>query len=103
MKQTILCISQKDYKNKLNINKIICIAIAVVTIALNVLFCILRNDENHQTMLILNIVVDIVGCWALVVVVSFFIAPYSQKLKLYNSKKTLFSVVKKFVTITAHI
>ena len=40
-------------------------------------------------MLLLNIVVDIVGCWALVVVVSFFIAPYSQKLKLYNSKKTL--------------
>lgn len=89
MKQTILRISQKDYKNKLNINKIICIAIAVVTVALNVLFCILHKDDNHQTMLILNIVIDIVGCWAMVVVVSFFIVPYSQKLKLYNSKKTL--------------
>lgn len=91
MKQTILRISQKDYKNKLNINKIICIAIAVVTVALNVLFCILHNDDNHQTMLILNIVIDIVGCWAMVVVVSFFIVPYSQKLKLYNSKKNTLS------------
>ena len=92
MKQTILCISQKDYKNKLNINKIICIAIAVVTIALNVLFCILRNDENHQTMLILNIVVDIVGCWALVVVVSFFIASFKAIFSTHNSSLLFLSL-----------
>ncbi len=89
MKQTILKIDEKIYSKQLNTRKAICITVAIVTVLLNVLFCFLRNDDNHKLMLALNIVIDILVAWFVYAFLSFAVLPQSRLLKLYKSKRLL--------------
>lgn len=87
MKQTILNIDKNIFVKRLNFYKFICVTLIFAMISLNVLFCILRNADNHMAMLILNIAVDIIIGWSVVVILSFWVIPQSKIIKLFESKK----------------
>ncbi len=89
MQQTILGVDQNVYRKKIKNRTIICIAVAIVMVAFNVLFCLLRNDDNHKTMLALNIVFDILIGWFLIAFVSFAILPQKRTLKIFKRKRTV--------------
>ncbi len=93
MKQTILGTNIEIFASQLKKRKIIAVATVVIIICLNVLFCILRNENNHYLMLGLNIAVDILGLWFLIGFVSFKIAPRSALIKMYRKRSTAVTCV----------
>ena len=82
MKQTILGMSPALYHQKLRQRIFLCIAVAVVTLALNILFTALRTDRNHNWMLILNIAADILAGLFLLPFITLRILPQKRLLQL---------------------
>lgn len=64
MKQNILGMSLPACKRLLKRQWALCIAVAVLALALNIVFTAGRNGENHSLMLFLNIAADaLAGCF----------------------------------------
>ena len=82
MKQTILGMSPALYRQKLRQRIFLCIAVAVVALALNTLFTVLRTDRNHNWMLILNIAADILAGLFLLPFITLRILPQKRLLQL---------------------
>lgn len=84
MMQTILGTDQQKYSKALKSKKILCIVVAVIAVVLNVVFCLLRNDDNHTTMLILNVAVDLFCAWFVIFFCTFVLPTQSKQLSLYS-------------------
>ena len=82
MKQTILGMSPALYHQKLRQRIFLCIAVAAVALALNILFTALRTDRNHNWMLILNIAADILAGLFLLPFITLRILPQKRLLQL---------------------
>lgn len=82
MKQTILGMPPALYRQKLRQRSFLCIAVATGTLALNILFTALRTDSNHNLMLFLNIVADILAGLFLLPFISLRILPQKRLLQL---------------------
>ena len=82
MKQTILGMPPALYRQKLRQRSFLCIAVATGTLALNILFTALRTDSNHNLMLFLNIVADILAGLFLLPFISLRILPQKRLLRL---------------------
>lgn len=66
MKQNVIGQSPADCKKVIHRQILLCVAVGIVTLALNVVLTALRTEENHTLMLILNIATDsLVGCFLL--------------------------------------
>ncbi len=89
MKQTILGMGRDAFAKRLKTRIVIVITLAALTVLLNVLFCIMRNDENHGLMLGFNIAADTLCLWFLIYYLSFFVLPENSLLKLYDKKRSL--------------
>ncbi len=60
MSYYILGTNEKEYKKKTSAEETRCIALLLVTVAVNILLCSLRTEAVHTVFLILNIVTDTV-------------------------------------------
>ncbi len=90
MKQTILGKDRKAFDRRLKRRKAICIWVTVVTVALNLLLCLFRNETNHYVMLVLNIAIDLLVGWFLIAFVSLYVVPQLRLVKLYKKKSSAF-------------
>ena len=88
MKQTILgqppCRCKKQLKNKYRF----CLMIGLLASLLNVYFTMARTEQNHNLMLALNIVIDIVSGSFLLWYISIHILPQRKMHKLFMREKT---------------
>ncbi len=82
MKETVLGESLQTYSSKIKTKKIICIVSAVLMVGLNVLFTVLRNDDNHTLMLLLNIFTDLIVSWFLIAFINFSLRPMTALFSL---------------------
>jgi hypothetical protein len=90
MTQTILGMDKNVYTKKIKNRKIICHAVLLAMVLLNILFTLLRSDSNHGLMLFLNIFVDSLCGWFVIYFSSFWIFPQKRLLKIFNSGKSKF-------------
>lgn len=61
MKYEILGVSKSEYNKKIMARVIICIAVALVAVILNILLTVFRTDSTHTAFLVINIVADTVA------------------------------------------
>ena len=105
MKQTVWGDSPARFRQTLKKRIILCIGIGLFTLGLNILCALLRTDENHTLMLMLNILTDsLCGCF-LVFYISIYIAPASKLSALQSRRKEVFrgTVVKIDPTLTRYM
>ncbi len=89
MKQHILG-DEKSFVKKFNTNKIIVISTVIVALALNLLFTLLRTDQNHFAMLFANIAIDcVVGCFV-IAFASFVLLPQKRLVELCKKPSATF-------------
>jgi len=81
MTLSVLGQSARSYKKRLQLRIGLCIAGLVLTIGLNILFTALRTDRNHDLMLFLNIVTDVLCGFLLLYFLQMHIFP---ELRLYR-------------------
>ncbi len=86
MSTNILSKDKQTFEKHLVRNIAIAIVCAVVVVALNVVFSVLRDEQNHKIMLALNIIVDIIGGWFLVFFVGYVILHQVRLKNLYNQQ-----------------
>ncbi len=84
MKQSVLGTSAEKYKEKLNRYKMCAGILAVLLVVLNAVFLWMRNEQNHNLMLILSIVVSVLLGWILTALFGLVIKPMSQLYELYK-------------------
>lgn len=88
MRQNILGASAPIYRKKLIRHSVICVAVFMLTLALNILLTALRTPENHTLLLTVNILLDI-GCgWFLLFFLSTGIIPRVRLLRLMQKEHT---------------
>ena len=82
----ILKKSTKAFARELKKEFVLCISILIATILVNAIVVVLRTDENHYIMLIINIITDIfAGVFVLAKVTGSFL-PKHRKYKLFSKK-----------------
>lgn len=81
MTLSVLGQSARSYKKRLRLRIGLCIAGLLLTVGLNVLFTALRTDRNHDLMLFLNIVTDVLCGFLLLYFLQMHIFP---ELRLYR-------------------
>lgn len=77
--KSILPCSKETYRLNLKRKKYICIAVAAVTVLLNLVLCLLRSDGNANLLKWINILLDVIVGWLLFGYASMEILP-AQKL-----------------------
>ncbi len=90
-KQWIYGMTPEEYGKKLKKRLITAATIIGITLLLNILLVILRNDENHTWFLLINILSDIACGVYLVYDLSFHYAPQRRLLKLNSRMKETIS------------
>ncbi len=82
MKKTVTVEPYCEAKKKLN-KLTLCVCLAgAVALLFNILFIVLRSDENHSIMLVLSIAVDVAASWFIIAFCDMKVAPLSRLLKL---------------------
>lgn len=93
MKQTILgqppCRCKKQLKNKYRF----CLMVGLLTLLFNVYFTMARTEQNHNLMLALNIVIDIVSGSFLLWYISIHILPQRKMHKLFMRERLPYKVL----------
>lgn len=87
--KNILGMAKETFVKKYNKNKTISIALAVVTLVINVALCFLRNDANHKTLLFVNIALDVVVGWFEIAFLEGVLFPQKKLLGFYNKNRSL--------------
>lgn len=87
MSQTILGQSPESFKKKLRTRIGFCVASAVLTLGLNILFTCLRTDANHTLMLVANICADILCGFFILYHTQVHIQPKMRLYKLFLRKR----------------
>ena len=82
MTQNLLGISRDKYLLKLNKYKLVAILLGIVALAINILFLLLRTNENHNVLLILSIIVTVACGWIITAFVGIVIRPMTQLYEL---------------------
>ncbi len=82
MTKTLLKITPKEYLSKIKKKRIVYIVCIVVAVMLNVLFTLLRNDNNHTLFLILNVSIDVLASWFVVGYVCLTVLPMKNLYQL---------------------
>ena len=82
MTQNLLGISSDKYLLKLNKYKIFTILLGILTIGINILFLLLRTNENHNMLLALSIIVTVAFGWIITALVGIIIKPMTQLYQL---------------------
>lgn len=94
----ILQKSTKAFARELKNESILCISILIATILVNTVVVVLRTDENHYIMLIINIVTDIFSGVFVFAKVTVSILPKYRKYKLFSKKAQ--TLVGKIVSVS---
>lgn len=81
MKKILIDKSVADTKVIIKKRTTLCIAAGIAALVLNLLFTLLRNDANHNAMLLLNIAADIAAGFFITYFASFNIIPLKRCLK----------------------
>ncbi len=92
MSQNILSKDKQTFEKHLTRNIAIASVVAIVMVVLNVVFSVLRTEQNHTIMLALNIVVDIIFGWFLVFLVVYIILHQARLKNIYNQQGESVSV-----------
>ncbi len=82
--KTALGMGKKEFKRKLNAEIALCVVLGAVVLVLNVLFVMLRTDENHLSMYVLFVSVDIVYGWFLIAFLELSVLPKHRLSELYK-------------------
>ncbi|MBO5716459.1 MAG: hypothetical protein J6S23_08745 [Clostridia bacterium] len=82
MTQNLLGISSDKYLLKLNKYKIFTILLGILAIGINILFLLLRTNENHNMLLALSIIVTVAFGWIITALVGIIIKPMTQLYQL---------------------
>ncbi len=86
MEQNILGTDPQTFEKRIKLSRWICMAVSMTAVGLNVLLCCLRNDDNHELLLTLNIAVDILCVWFLMLYAGVFLSERRRQLKLYKGR-----------------
>ena len=78
-----------DFKKKLKIKNVLCVIYFLSTIVINIILTFLRNEENHQIFLTLNIVLDVLCFFILLTYIGCYLQPKLNILKLYSENQLL--------------
>ncbi len=82
MTQNLLGISSDKYLLKLNKYKVFTTLLGILTIGINILFLLLRTNENHNMLLALSIIVTVALGWIITALVGIVIKPMTQLYEL---------------------
>ena len=82
MTQNLLGISRDKYLLKLNKYKVVAILSGLVALAINILFLLIRTDENHNLLLTFSIIVTVACGWIITAIVGMIIKPMKQLYEL---------------------
>lgn len=82
MTQNLLGISGDKYLFKLNKYKVFTMLLGFLAVAISILFLLLRTDENHNTLLVLSIIVTVALGWTIIALVGLVIKPMKQLYEL---------------------
>lgn len=80
--KTILGQSTISYNRQTKMMEIKALTVAVIVICLNIILTILRNDSNHNILLLVNILLDIICVWGLMLYNAICILPRKKLQKL---------------------
>ena len=78
MTQNLLGISSDKYLLKLNKYKTFTILLGILAVGINVLFLLLRTNDNHNLLLSLSIIVTVLLGWIITALVGIIIKPMTQ-------------------------
>lgn len=95
---TLLNCDTQLYSKKLATRKGIAIAVAVITVILNVLLSVFRTDNTHTAFLVINILADIACGWFEIAWYLFAISMQNKILKLATANAKLTQSVSGTVT-----
>ena len=82
MTQNLLGISSEKYLSKLNKYKLFTTLLGILVVAINILFLLLRTNENHNILLALSIIVTVTFGWIITATVGIIIKPMAQLYEL---------------------
>ena len=82
MTQNLLGISSDKYLLKLNKYKTFTILLGILAVGINVLFLLLRTNDNHNLLLSLSIIVTVLLGWIITALVGIIIKPMTQLYEL---------------------
>ena len=82
MTQNLLGISSDKYLLKLNKYKTFTILLGILAVGINVLFLLLRTNDNHNFLLSLSIIVTVLLGWIITALVGIIIKPMTQLYEL---------------------
>ena len=82
MTQNLLGISSEKYLLKLKKYRISTILLGILAIGINILFLLLRNDDNHNLLLALSIIVTVALGWIITAIIGIIIKPMTRLYEL---------------------
>ena len=82
MTQNLLGISSEKYLLKLKKYRIYTILLGILAIGINILFLFLRNDDNHNLLLALSIIVTVALGWIITAIIGIIIKPMTRLYEL---------------------
>lgn len=82
MTQNLLGISSEKYLLKLKKYRISTILLGILAIGINILFLFLRNDDNHNLLLALSIIVTVALGWIITAIIGIIIKPMTRLYEL---------------------
>lgn len=81
MRKIMIDKSISDFSGMIKKRTVLCIAVGISALVLNLVFTLMRTDSNHTIMLILNIAADIIAGFFITYFASFYILPQKRRLK----------------------
>ena len=75
------------FLKKFRLKNVLCVVYLIVTIILNIVLTLCRNESNHEVLLFLNIALDILCFFLLLTYVGYCFLPDKHMLRLYEENK----------------
>ncbi len=85
MKETLLGMPEGIYRRKTREKLLLCVAVALATVLLNILLAVFRTDDNHSLHLLGNICTDLALGWFLLAYGRLVLTPRYRLYRLASS------------------